>query len=1122
MASVIKKSVKGKTDALVREAATKMRAMDEKERSLVEEVLWMKEHLGKCFSLTANVCTRLGLPIPTGFGERAGAAVALPPLPRATRAESDGASALRRAARRTTPKLPPLSRLTSAEAFSLEEISYYGEGEAADASFLSSDASTSRVAETWLPPLSGASIVHELLAGREGAGGGEGDEEGEEEEEEAECMLPFVEEAPGEPASPVSTERYEGGGYPCSQSSNTPESKGDRHEWLLHPLPASLAGAAAALGGALVEVFSDASTPRSQRAVGLPTVGEAARARAVRAGEAVELRDYGPVGFGRFDKGELCSEGRRCLKSWASGRISGEQCLLRLASCSSVAQLLQKDEPEEDLDPLGSEAALLAIGCEALRSSDPRLEAIRVDLQERGPAEVLNEAWQHVERHCGAAADDLSLGDVDNALLRLSAARRRNAAGPAAFVQVQIWRELLRAHLGVGEDEVDRDSMRRVSIPGFGRVVGMHDTTMLDWMQREEEHVKLAAQALQTDHLSREGERLLHYAGQVIRLGVRLRKAMEGWQRFDAYRILGVSRTASLSEVKRAYFKQALLVHPDKGGDKFAFQELQRAYEEILTELKENGGVARPSGDDQASDDGESPRAGRTAARRRAARPSREAARFASASDHPSSSGTGCTLRLGAVRALMASGRGQSSQDRIAWFASRALAFAEDAGECATEALRQCRAAREALEETPANWAQGRQHAEAALASAAAVAEAGKQVGLLTAKVSALLEEQVSIDVPGSRCLFAPQGVGSNEEPSALERAAYAASASASAVKLAAGVCLQSVERAAVALQSAAAADGWDEEAATMVCIALTSLSQSSKLLAVTALDAAEAIDEAASAALEAQEIRNQEQQEEGQRAGDGDAEGGRGDGSRSRGEESEQEEGRREKDEVADEDEWWAVEEDEENKVEELDPRQAAQAWKKLEAQRALSTVLEATRMLRISNLELLRIQRNARVLAAKNPSKASADFRDRRKRAFALLAEFFDEAVLEFQETLQAPEAEDEHAPLSFLDRVRRAAETCFGFLAKADLTLALPLDPRAQTLRAAAAMDADALRAMLQSQLAPRIETALHVVLLEALIRGAEVTTDDGARAQQETVELLLRAFEELAAGLASSEA
>lgn len=48
-----------------------------------------------------------------------------------------------------------------------------------------------------------------------------------------------------------------------------------------------------------------------------------------------------------------------------------------------------------------------------------------------------------------------------------------------------------------------------------------------------------------------------------------------------AYRILGLTSTATADEVKTAYRKLASVNHPDKGGDTAKFQEIQEAYDYI-------------------------------------------------------------------------------------------------------------------------------------------------------------------------------------------------------------------------------------------------------------------------------------------------------------------------------------------------------------------------------------------------------------------------------------------------------------------------------------------------------------------------------------------------------------
>lgn len=46
----------------------------------------------------------------------------------------------------------------------------------------------------------------------------------------------------------------------------------------------------------------------------------------------------------------------------------------------------------------------------------------------------------------------------------------------------------------------------------------------------------------------------------------------------DYYQVLGVSKTASPDEIKRAYRKLASQHHPDKGGDTTKFQQIEEAY----------------------------------------------------------------------------------------------------------------------------------------------------------------------------------------------------------------------------------------------------------------------------------------------------------------------------------------------------------------------------------------------------------------------------------------------------------------------------------------------------------------------------------------------------------------
>ena len=54
----------------------------------------------------------------------------------------------------------------------------------------------------------------------------------------------------------------------------------------------------------------------------------------------------------------------------------------------------------------------------------------------------------------------------------------------------------------------------------------------------------------------------------------------------DHYALLGVSRTASPEEIKKAYNKLALTHHPDKGGDPDKFIDLREAYDILRDPLE--------------------------------------------------------------------------------------------------------------------------------------------------------------------------------------------------------------------------------------------------------------------------------------------------------------------------------------------------------------------------------------------------------------------------------------------------------------------------------------------------------------------------------------------------------
>lgn len=52
------------------------------------------------------------------------------------------------------------------------------------------------------------------------------------------------------------------------------------------------------------------------------------------------------------------------------------------------------------------------------------------------------------------------------------------------------------------------------------------------------------------------------------------------------YKLLEVEKNATYDDIKKAYRKKALKEHPDRGGDKEKFQEIQQAYEVLSDKEK--------------------------------------------------------------------------------------------------------------------------------------------------------------------------------------------------------------------------------------------------------------------------------------------------------------------------------------------------------------------------------------------------------------------------------------------------------------------------------------------------------------------------------------------------------
>lgn len=884
-------------------------------------------------------------------------------------------------------------------------------------------------------------------------------------------------------------------------------------------------------GGEDLEAVALPNTPRSSPGRLPATVAQAAQARHRRQEAALPRvpARYPP------EVGELCSEGRLWVRRWAFGQISGRQLLLRLESCASVAEVLRDATPaaeggaEEDETAALGEALLWGAGCAGLGGADRRLRRLQEALETATPVEVLESAREAVERECGAEADGADADDLNwDWALRRIAARARKASDIGSALLVEVWHELLRVHLSASGTD-DRGHLAAECREAE------EDASVLFWLQRSEEEAREAARAMPQERLTREVERLMDYAARAMLLGGRLRELVEGWSRFDAYRVLGVRKGASKSEVRRAFYRKALVLHPDKGGDKAAFQELQRAYDEVLRHLDEGGeeeGGAAGSGGEDCEEPEESQEAETSHAR------SDDGSFFRQAQGANAASGAAGAKSRSAPEAggvaqeeapVGAAGLQLTVEERrrLASLSRAASAAAEGAKELADRALRCALAGHDALEEEPVGWDAAHEQTEAALCAARELTEAARKVAHLTARAAGLL----------SRCNKTSCSIH-------VEISIDGAAVVSVAVELAVRVCLRAIAEAAAALRRSVA-EYLGEDPEEEDCLddsddfvarldgAVSALSDATRHLSVAVVDAAETIAEAVLAvgvSLEGKEGEDDEDDEAMPAEEASTAEGEEGTGG-----------GHSFEEEDAEDDSMSAASGDkaqgEARQAQEERDEEEHSLRKVLEARQQLSALLEAVRMMKRTNRELLRLQKSAREAAG----TSQADQRQRRaaeeqcrERALVLLAEFLDEAALGLQgglcRALGASAGQDCVAVRreDSGDGVWSAVEESFGFVTRCAPELAMPQDPRTQALRAAMVFDPEVVRNMLGPQVSQRLQATLMTAFMDAACdvgagpRGSGLLDGDAGAALDGLQAELLGAHERLAASLAAAGA
>lgn len=263
---------------------------------------------------------------------------------------------------------------------------------------------------------------------------------------------------------------------------------------------------------------------------------------------------------------------RFSIGAWARGQVSGLRCLLCLQKATWV-----ESEPQGEVGK-ASWRTLLNVSGMASGSAMSLWEKV---LSQR-PVDVLREAVDAVRKEAAIDTGPITVEEFHLGLRSLEI-RTQGERGGAAKLCRQVWRELVRVHVRLPCD----------GVPGEEEELNDVASVLPQMLALTPEQVEAQGRRLKSDALRRSLASWDRCASMLSRLARTLREDLDAIKIFGPFLVLGVDVDVTDLQLRRAYLDLCRQHHPDKGGCKVAFQQLQRAYEQIVDDRKRGVHLSR-------------------------------------------------------------------------------------------------------------------------------------------------------------------------------------------------------------------------------------------------------------------------------------------------------------------------------------------------------------------------------------------------------------------------------------------------------------------------------------------------------------------------------------------------